>query len=94
MNYGFIKPEVMKNMLLIGYKNWSWQNMSKRYDEYRKVTGGGKDFCFCDITELSLRSRLPMPDGFDNKKLVKLHQAFYSYVDAGQPLCFFREQYI
>ena len=67
----------------------------KRYDEYRKVTGGGKDFCFCDTTELSLRSRLPMPDGFDNKKLVKLHQAFYSYVDAGQPLCFFfREQYI
>ena len=63
--------------------------VQKRYDEYRKVTGGGKDFCFCDITELSLTSRLPMPDGFDNKKLVKLHQAFYSYVDAGQPLCFF-----
>lgn len=48
---------------------------------------------FCDIVDSPLTNndiyRLPMPDGFDNKKLVKLHQAFYSYVDAGQPLCYF-----
>ena len=90
MNYGFIKPEVMKKYVIDRLQELELaEYVQKRYDEYRKVTGGGKDFCFCDITELSLRSRLPMPDGFDNKKLVKLHQAFYSYVDAGQPLCFF-----
>ena len=90
MNYGFIKPEVMKKYIIDRLQELELaEYVQKRYDEYRKVTGGGKDFCFCDITELSLRSRLPMPDGFDNKKLVKLHQAFYSYVDAGQPLCFF-----
>ena len=90
MNYGFIKPEVMKKYIIDRLQELELaEYVQKRYDEYRKVTGGGKDFCFCDITELSLTSRLPMPDGFDNKKLVKLHQAFYSYVDAGQPLCFF-----
>lgn len=35
---------------------------------------------FCDIVDSPLTNndiyRLPMPDGFDNKKLVKLHQAF------------------
>ena len=90
MNYGFIKPEVMKKYIIDRLQELELaEYVQKRYDEYRKVTGGGKDFCFYDITELSLTSRLPMPDGFDNKKLVKLHQAFYSYVDAGQPLCFF-----
>ena len=90
MNYGFIKPEVMKKYIIDRLQELELaEYVQKRYDESRKVTGGGKDFCFCDITELSLTSRLPMPDGFDNKKLVKLHQAFYSYVDAGQPLCFF-----
>ena len=90
MNYGFIKPEIMKKYIIDKLQELELaEYVQKRYDEYRKVTGGGKDFCFCDTTELSLRSRLPMPDGFDNKKLVKLHQAFYSYVDAGQPLCFF-----
>lgn len=90
MNYGFIKPEVMKKYIIDRLQELELaEYVQKRYDEYRKVTGGGKDFCFYDITELSLTSRLPMPDGFDNKKLVKLHQAFYSYVDAGQSLCFF-----
>lgn len=90
MNYGFIKPEIMKKYIIDKLQELELaEYVQKRYDEYRKVTGGGKDFCFCDTTELSLRSRLPMPDGFDNKKLVKLHQAFYSYVDAGQPLCYF-----
>lgn len=90
MNYGFIKPEVMKKYIIDRLQELELaEYVQKRYDEYRKITGGGKDFCFYDITELSLSSRLPLPDGFDNKKLVKLHQAFYSYVDAGQPLCFF-----
>lgn len=90
MNYGFIKPEVMKKYIIDRLQELELSEyVQKRYDEYRKVTGGGKDFCFYDVNELSFNSRLPMPDGFDNKKLVKLHQAFYSYVDAGQPLCFF-----
>ena len=77
MNYGFIKPEVMKKYIIDRLQELELaEYVQKRYDEYRKITGGGKDFCFYDITELSLSSRLPLPDGFDNKKLVKLHQAF------------------
>ena len=30
MNYGFIKPEVMKKYIIDRLQEWSWQNMSKK----------------------------------------------------------------
>lgn len=53
MNYGFIKPEVMKKYVIDRLQELELaEYVQKRYDEYRKVTGGGKDFCFYERLDI------------------------------------------
>lgn len=53
MNYGFIKPEVMKKYIIDRLQELELSEyVQKRYDEYRKVTGGGKDFCFYEQLDI------------------------------------------
>ena len=53
MNYGFIKPEVMKKYIIDRLQELELaEYVQKRYDEYRKVTGGGKDFCFYERLDI------------------------------------------
>lgn len=55
INYGFIRPEVMKSTINKLQELGLSKYVQKRYDEYRKFTGGGKDFCFSklDLAEVA-----------------------------------------
>lgn len=55
INYGFIRPEVMKSTINKLQELGLSKYVQKRYDEYRKLTGGGKDFCFSklDLAEVA-----------------------------------------
>lgn len=55
INYGFIRPEVMKSTIDKLQELGLSKYVQKRYDEYRKLTGGGKDFCFSklDLAEVA-----------------------------------------
>lgn len=55
INYGFIRPEVMKSTINKLQELDLSKYVQKRYDEYRKLTGGGKDFCFSklDLAEVA-----------------------------------------
>lgn len=55
INYGFIRPEVMKSTIDKLQELGLSKYVQKRYDEYRKFTGGGKDFCFSklDLAEVA-----------------------------------------
>ncbi|MBD3592329.1 hypothetical protein [Bacteroides sp. GM023] len=46
INYGFIRPEVMKITINKLQELGLSKYVQERYDEYRKLTGGGRDFCF------------------------------------------------
>ena len=46
INHGFIRPEVMKSTINKLHELGLSKYAQERYDEYRKLTGGGKDFCF------------------------------------------------
>lgn len=55
INCGFIRPEVIKSTIDKLHELGLSKYAQERYDEYRKLTGEGKDFCFAklDVKELS-----------------------------------------
>lgn len=46
INHNFIRPELMKSAIDKLQELGLSKYVQERYDEYRKLTGGGRDFCF------------------------------------------------
>lgn len=79
MNRSFIRPEVMKSIISKLQELGLSKYVQERYDKYRKLTGGGKDFCFCKL---------------DVKEVAKELSRYYANLPSGRKNYSFTDYYL
>ncbi|MCE9240681.1 hypothetical protein [Bacteroides thetaiotaomicron] len=79
INRGFIRPEVIKSTIDKLHELGLSKYAQERYDEYRKLTGEGKDFCFAKL---------------DVKELSKKLSSYYSNLPSGKKNHSFTDYYL
>lgn len=79
INCGFIRPEVIKSTIDKLHELGLSKYAQERYDEYRKLTGEGKDFCFAKL---------------DVKDLSKKLSPYYSNLPSGKKNHSFTDYYL
>lgn len=79
MNRSFIRPEVMKSIISKLQELGLSKYVQERYDKYRRLTGGGKDFCFCKL---------------DVKEVAKELSRYYANLPSGRKNYSFTDYYL